>query len=245
MLQDALFEFFPVGLFLIFLACHRKNTKPLYAMVFLFAAITLSSITLMSPHIFFFSNLYWNWQGKLLDFIWPWVIVYGLGWLTAQEIGLTLPEKRSDFKIAIYLGLGFVLLAVILSSILEVPTNKHVDLETILFQLTMPGLAEEITFRGVFLAILNRYLGKQWKIGDTRFGWGIILITIAFVCSHFYRFDQKTHQLMWSIDYVDIPMLVFAGILLGGLREKSGSIWPCVLFHNLMNGLYVMMENIR
>jgi membrane protease YdiL (CAAX protease family) len=247
--ESIIFECLPVGLILIFLAIYRKSIKPFYAMIFLCAAVSVSTVMLFLPRVFFFSDLSWNWQGKLLNFVWPWVVVYGFAWLTPEEVGLTLPVKTSNFRLAIQWGIIFALSGVLISSILGVTTTEHFHLESTLFQFTMPGLAEEITSRGIFLAILNRYLGKQWKIGDTRFGWGIILITIMFVIEHLYHYNIKTHELVWAIssyytDYINISMVILAGILLGIIREKSGSIWPGVILHNIMNGLSMAIEQM-
>jgi membrane protease YdiL (CAAX protease family) len=128
------------------------------------------------------------------------------------------------------------------------PSARPLNTETFLFQLTMPGLAEEITFRGIFLAILNRYLGKPWKIGSVSFGWGIILVTIMFVIGHTYHYDKTTHILEWTItsymDYVNILMVSLAGIVFGYIREKSGSIWPGVLLHNIVNSFGIIADHL-
>jgi uncharacterized protein len=243
-----LLEWLPAASILISLAFYRRSIQPFYAMIFLYAAVSVSTVMLFLPHVFFFSGLLWNWQGKLLEFAWPWIIVYGFSWLTPIEVGLTLPEKNSNFTLAIQLGVIFTLFGVLISLILGEAATKKPLLETILFQFTMPGLAEEITFRGIFLAILNRYLGKPWKIGNTRFGWGVILITIMFVIVHLYHYNNKTHQLVCTIsdytDYLSILMVALAGILFGIIREKSGSIWPGVLLHNIINGLGVTIEQM-
>lgn len=246
--ENILLEWLPAALILIFLAYYRRSIQPFYAMIFLCAAVSVSTVMLFLPHVFFFSDLSWNWQGKLLDFAWPWVIVYGFAWLTPMEVGLTLPKKLSNFTLAIKLGVIFTLFGVLISLILGEAAIKKPLLETILFQFTMPGLAEEITFRGIFLAILNRYLGKPWTIGNTRFGWGVILITIMFVMGHLYHYNSKTHQVVYSIsnhtDYFNVLMVTLAGVLFGIIREKSESIWPGVLLHNIINGLGVTIDQM-
>lgn len=242
-LIEALFQFLPIAIFLVGLSIYNKNNKPIIAAAFLFSAIFCSCFVLNFPKtIAPINHLSWNWIGKILDFTWPWLVVYKCKWLTADEVGLKLPIKNSSFVLAILLTIPF--LAVLLFLIYCIGAGEQAtkcNLETLLFQLTMPGLAEEITIRGIQLAILNRYLGKIWKIGGIEFGWGIILVTIIFVLAHVLIMDKSSHHLIFTLktygDLITISMVFFAGCLLGYLRERSNSIWPCVVLHNLLNSL--------
>lgn len=44
----------------------------------------------------------------------------------------------------------------------------------------MPGLAEEIVFRGVHQSLLNRAFGRPWRIANADFGWGLIITAVLF-----------------------------------------------------------------
>jgi hypothetical protein len=50
----------------------------------------------------------------------------------------------------------------------ELPSENIV--ESIAYQFFVPALSEELVFRGLFLAILVHYLGKEWKTNNLSFG---------------------------------------------------------------------------
>ena len=80
-----------------------------------------------------------------------------------------------------------------------------------------PAICEEIAFRGFVLSGFNR---------NGRAGLAIVLSSLAFGVMHM------------------IPQQVFnatiLGLLLGLLAIRSGSIFPCMLFHMIFNSLLVM-----
>src|SRR5208282_4244088 len=47
--------------------------------------------------------------------------------------------------------------------------RKKLDAEGWAFLLIMPGLAEELVFRGVYQSLLNRVFGKPWRLAGAGF----------------------------------------------------------------------------
>jgi len=231
-----------VAIPLLILACFRKSCSPLVAGGFLMLAICFDTLCLLLPREFGISSFHWNWEGKILSSIWPLIVVYGFKWLTAKEVGLNLPDQKGWL-----LGLGMGVFFVVWNFLdflvrgdpsADVHPNPAMNFmfETLLYQFTMPGLAEELVVRGVYLAILNHYLGRQWRLFGASFGWGAILVTVSFIMSHIVFFSPTKNQLIFNIEWLDIQtiLLCFSFVY---VREKTGSVWPCVLFHNLTNVL--------
>jgi len=204
-------------------------------------------LVIILPKALSISPFQWNWIGKALEFSWPLIIVFILGWLTPEEVGLKLPKEKSGWLPGLIVGLVFASYAIIMSLLFgdEIPQDK-LNLETIFYQMTMPGLAEEIVYRGVFLVILNKYLGRQWKFWGIRFGWGLVLVSILFVLVHIITYSSGEKQIVWNTCPDSILEYLAISFSLGFLREKTGSIWPCVVCHNIVNALpFIVIYNLR
>lgn len=81
-------------------------------------------------------------------------------------------------------------------------------------------IAEELFFRGLLYPLL-RY---QWGADAA-----IVVSALIFAVAHFIP--------------LLIPALFFVGLFLGLLREKSGSLLPCILFHAMQNGIVLLSIN--
>ena len=88
----------------------------------------------------------------------------------------------------------------------------------------MAPLAEEILFRGYFLGRLSEKTGK----------WVAMLITaLVFGLMHLPAFSETGIVLQWSAAIDTFAM----GLVVGALRNLSGSIWAGVVLHALKNGV--------
>ena len=88
----------------------------------------------------------------------------------------------------------------------------------------MAPLAEEILFRGYFLGRLSEKTGK----------WVAVLITaLVFGLMHLPAFSETGVVLQWSAASDTFAM----GLVVGALRNLSGSIWAGVVLHALKNGV--------
>lgn len=75
-------------------------------------------------------------------------------------------------------------------------------------------LLEELLFRGVLWGALDRHLPT----------WLVLVLTSVFFAA-------------WHLDPVQGLAVLFTGLVLGGLRWASGSVWPSVLAHLVNNTL--------
>jgi membrane protease YdiL (CAAX protease family) len=218
----------------------RQSYHFLVAAWLCFTLIALDNFFLSLPQFISFIHFHWNWGGKVGEIIWSCCVVYLLKWVTPIDAGLTVPNT-TDILWGIILGLIYTLFALIEMAIShQYPPNSMLTFETILFQFTLPGLAEEFFFRGVLLATLNYYFPSRWQILKVRGRVGAILVTLLFLFNHVVYFADGERSL--SIHLANLSFdLIFASFCLILLREKTGSIWPGALFHNLANGLPLLL----
>ena len=174
----------------------------------------------------------WNWQGKLLESSWPLILVALVPMLTAANTGLTFETARGSWSVMLIVCLVYVALNLPLQFAMGAHLSLHVKLPTLLFQASMPGLGEEFVYRGVLLALLNKVFGRPWRLWGARYGFGLVVISVMFGLLH----GLDIHG--FSVRHVVWPEMIFAfvmGLALAWLRERTGSVWPGVLFHNLAN----------
>ena len=90
----------------------------------------------------------WNWTGKLLSIFLSALVIVALR-LSPMTVGLTFKQRH------LKTGLIALVLFIIWGTCLGLLFKPGApDAETLAFQLTMPGLAEEIVYRGIAPALL-------------------------------------------------------------------------------------------
>ncbi|MCH9627120.1 MAG: hypothetical protein S4CHLAM2_07540 [Chlamydiales bacterium] len=229
------FVLIPILVFAYF----RRSYSYLKILFTLFTILLFNNFVIYLPQKITFFHFYWNWQGKLLEALWPVILVYVLKWRSAKETGFSLPKEGSAWVWAIILGLSIPFLLLSVETSLGGVFEKHpLYLETVLFQFSMPGLAEELVYRGIMLAVLNRYFDRPWKLFDVPIGWGLLCTTLLFTAAHIVVYSSVTGKMRW--DFAPIIPVFGLGLVLGWLREKTESVWPCVVMHNFVNGFYVL-----
>ncbi len=173
-------------------------------------------------------NLDYNWIGKILALAITLVIIS----LTSlrSKVGFDMPWNAQTRNGWIGFSVLFCLFAVIS---LFIPDEQH-SRETILYQLTMPSLEEEIFYRGllwaVFMSAFNgtkSFLGAQWH-------WGAVITWILFTVIHGVTWNDSGLQ-------VSVANLLFAGVfglILTWLRLATHTIWAPVLMHSCVNTIW-------
>lgn len=90
----------------------------------------------------------------------------------------------------------------------------------VLDQLFLVALPEEFFFRGWLQSRLNKVYAKRWTFFGVPVGWGWLLTAIIFAISH-----MLIHYQWWHFS------IIFASLLFGWLREKTGSVVAPALWH--------------
>ncbi len=179
--------------------------------------------------VFALSELGW-WQIKLASIFWGLAFVFTFKPISLKEFGLTFQWNPGSLKPVVISTIVIAVCLLTYHYFFDPFGTKSA--EYIIFQSTMPGLAEELTFRGIFLTLLNRSLGKNWNLFGAKIGWGFIITTVLFGAIHGISIDPNL-----ELHFNAIPILItgFFGAIFCWMREKTGSIYPSVVAHNLFN----------
>ena len=176
---------------------------------------------------------HWNWQGKVLEAGIPVLLAVMLpAAFGAKRMGLGLPDSRRNWRDTAITCLLYLVIGVPLILLMGAHFGLTTDAPTYAYEATMPGLGEEIMYRGLMLMLLNEAFGRPWKFAGIQFGWGLIIVSALFGILHGIDAPSVDKiQVVWSA--MIFPALT--GVVLAWLRERSGSVWPGVVFHNFVN----------
>jgi uncharacterized protein len=167
-----------------------------------------------------------GWLSHLFGIMAALGIASALG-MPKQILGLVKPQGLWMLA-SLGVGLVIALLGVIAGLFVEQAVNPPVlDIEYFIYVATMPGLSEELGFRGLILGLLLTWGSmKGWKRGG---GWPMLLVAaLPFGLLHLFAYSLDSF----------IPVIIFttfAGVLLGWVRMVTGSLWPAILSHNIAN----------
>jgi membrane protease YdiL (CAAX protease family) len=119
---------------------------------------------------------------------------------------------------------------------LAFPSDPPTSEETA-FQLTMPGLEEELFYRGILLLALDqafrgrvRFLGVDW-------GWGAVLSCFAFGLAHAFGYSDGG----FSFDPLIMALTAVPSFIAVWLRYRTGSVLLPVLLHNFGNAIGLLL----
>lgn len=162
----------------------------------------------------------WNWEGKLasLGVALLAIAVFDLdraaiGWQGVQR------NRRSTW-------IAVVLLVGLSTSLGFVFQPGAADAETVAFQLLMPGLVEELVYRGIAPALLLGVLLRRG--GKPGIPWRAVVATgLLFGFWHGLSVDDGVP----AFDWMPAVLPLVGGFAYGWLRFHSGSLLPVVIAH--------------
>ncbi|WP_313028239.1 CPBP family intramembrane glutamic endopeptidase [Soonwooa sp.] len=220
----------------IILAIVKTNKPNLkYLLYFLLYFLVDCSIQGLAKDYFHFKSLELNfaWGGKILSLLLSLGIIFSLNMQNREAVGFTFKtNSKKQVKVGVFVFLGFLLFDFIFKMILF-PKGGTFDLETFLFQATLPGLTEEIAFRGIGFWLLDKAFPTKWNYKGIQFGWGFIIITILFGVGHGVIL---TTDYQVKFDFVTIIYLILiSSFSVGVLRKFSGNLIFPIIGHNCIN----------
>jgi hypothetical protein len=142
-----------------------------------------------------------------------------LGVLQPAEIGLNAPRAGTTRVVAVAIGLALVLNVAVMLVRGAAPMRLSGSLVAAAI---LAAVLEEIVFRGVLLALLDRALPQRWRIAGAYVGWGGVALTLAFVALHGLRPGVLLGVLPAALLYL-------------WLRERTGSLLAPIAAHLAWN----------
>jgi membrane protease YdiL (CAAX protease family) len=177
---------------------------------------------------------HWNWTGKAYSILFSVAVIAGLG-MNTSATGLVLPRRN------IKAGLLAVILLIPLGVVLALAfAPDPPTAETIAFQLFMPGLAEELAFRGIAPALLLGLIRGRSPGQETP--WVVVcLAAIPFGMIHGLGYSDGAY----SFEPVPALWTFSGGIIYGWLRFSTGSLLFPLLAHGLTNVAFHLTPLMR
>jgi uncharacterized protein len=210
-------------------AYRGTGIRPGYRLLGLAALVYLVVLVLLfSPPIGVFADLAWPWQGKLLALAAACAFVAFWPRLSWRDVGVAVPRPGSWLPV---LGMvaGALVIAVVVTPLAE-PRGSLA--ETALFQATMPGLEEELVYRGILWALIARALPGPRTIAGVAGGWSLWATSLMFGLVHGVAVAPG---LVIGFEPLAVLLSGAYGVYAGWLRERSGSILPLIVLHNAIN----------
>lgn len=201
----------------------------LFSLIFILYQIVLKLPTEISELQIIHSK--WNWTGKLFAIIFG-VLTYLL--LRKRLIPFDFIHFRQDLKsLKKTFLMSCVPICIAIFSYFD--TSKQFDKETLLFQLTMPGIDEEIMFRAILLGLLlscfkDKIIIRNINLGNP----SILFIGLLFGVVHGlaitdnYKLTFELSPFIWTFFY---------GFIWSWITIKSKSILQPIISHNMSNFL--------
>jgi len=214
----------------VLIAAWHSRTRRWSLLLFVASLVVLDFAVVEIPRVDGFQHLHWSWQESLLTMAWPFLLVALVPGISLASVGVTSRFRPGWLKPSIVAGL---LALAVPAVFFLLGVRKKLDAQGWAFLLIMPGLAEELVFRGVYQSLWNRAFGKQWRLANAEFGWGLIITAILFAGSNgLVAVDAQLHARI-VLHAAIAPFML--SLVSGWIRERTDSVWPSVFGHNLSN----------
>lgn len=220
----------------IFILAFFKSEKGNLKFLLLFIAIFLADtyLQIFSKQLIpDFLGLKFAWLGKFLSLVLSLSVIYFVNKDERKAIGFTTStNSKSQIKYGVLVFLGFLTFDFIFKFILF-PKGSAFDWETFAFQATMPGLTEELLFRGIYLWIFDKVFLPNWNFKGIQVGWSFVIVTLLFGVAHGIIL---TSDYQFKFDLITIVYLtLISSLSVGILRKFSGNLIYPILGHNVIN----------
>jgi len=221
-----------------------KKINPLRPAALFTVLLLFFDLVYLLPRVFPFLRVIdgkWNWEAKTLALVAGIAFVLVYKGLSRKDYGLTLKQEIAPQK---DLYLWIAVLCMTAGGIVFASFNpaQPFSWESVAFELTLPGIEEELIYRGIFLALLNQAFGKNFSFLGARYGWGLLITALAFGLAHGVEVGPG-----WQFTFQPLSILItgFMGFWFGWIREKTGSLLLPVCVHNLTNTINTLIVMLK
>lgn len=164
-----------------------------------------------------------------------------------EEFGLTLKNTNQGLWLFLLVGLPF---AVIYSvgayfflkksqngkmpslDFLKNPTDR---IGTVVYAFTMPGIGEEILFRGFIQGYCSANITGSILLGSFPLMYSTIIASIIFILVHLYTMGETVAETL-----IQLPPRVVITLILGITFQLTGSLLFPTIIHNVFDGFLAL-----
>ncbi len=175
----------------------------------------------------------WNWQGKLMALAAS-MAVAALPAFGLRQVGVTLSHAAGSLKAAAPIAAAYCAFFVLIALLFPA---EPVSAEDLAFQLTMPGLEEELFYRGVLMFALDQAFHGRKRLLGVDWGWGAVLSCLLFGLTHAFGYSDG----VFSFDPVTMALTAIPSFIAVWIRLRTGSLLLPVLLHNFGNSLSLVI----
>ncbi len=166
----------------------------------------------------------WNWDGKIYGIVCGIAIYFIFRRQLSNNNFFTLKQDKAGLKSVLKVAVAILSISILGG----VVNDREFNIETLLFQISMPGIDEEIMYRGVLLGLMCSALragGATWRNP------AIIINAVLFGLVHSLSLGDGALQFN-SVNFMWTGLL---GYGFGYITIKTRSILIPMLTHNLYN----------
>ena len=201
-----------------------RPSRPVWLVACLGYVLLDGAVTLAGYHRI--PGLHWNWLGKAFS-----IALAGAVILILRPGRNELPLGFPTDKVGRRWTMSGILAACLFSGTVNFMIPDHVfpNAETIAYEATMPGVAEELCWRGLVFVLLGRAFSRSGRAPNLVPA--AICATLLFGLGHGFSVDNGSFRFAW------LPF-VYATIFGAGmavLRLRAKSLAGLVVTHNLAN----------
>ena len=176
-----------------------------------------------------------NWSGKLYSILFALALLYLFRTrLTRDDVGLTFRQKEGSLlpSVVVVAALGAWAYFVGISS-----PKGQLDVEVLAYLAIMPGLNEELIYRGVLLGILDKVTPGNLRFLEAPVGWGIVITSLLFALLHGFWFDSS---LAIHVNGIALRNSLISGFIFAWLRARTGSLVMPIIAHGVEDFLFFL-----
>jgi len=189
------------------------------------------------PHMSF----NWNWPGKIACIIWSLAFISLCPLLTFKNCRFTLHQAKNSFKSSLLIMVILCVITIFTALVFDNPVKF--DFETLAFQLTMPGIDEEIANRGILLSLLTQICPEKLKLGKLTLAKpAVIMSALIFALGHVIIVN-KIGQ--FQFEWINFTYTFIFGVALAWCALVAQSLVMPMVIHNTTNTLGQIIRMLR
>lgn len=171
--------------------------------------------------------LLWGWSGKIYSILIILILLATTRFLPRQDVGMTVRQHEGSLASALTV-IFFVTLGASTVGLLAPKGEFNPGL--LLYLAILPGFNEELVYRGILPASLDRLFPKHWILASAKLGWSTVITTIVFGFLHGLWLDNHFDL---HVEIIWIRNALFSGFIFAWLRERTGSLVMPIIAHGV------------